>query len=321
MSALEQAKARFTIADAWPALGLPGTPAKSCRSPFREERKPSFSVFDNGTRWRDFGSAEAGDVVDFVARARNCDARDAARWIMERAGTAAPVQPKPQPRRKLALPALDTGTFSEVRTLQESRRLPLNAGIEILIQAGTLEFATLQDGAEAVRCWILTDSARRNAIARRMDGKPWQSLDGQPKAKTLAGSEARWAIGAADIADAETVAIVEGAPDALAAAFAAYVEGKSAAVVCMAGAGLSIHTDALPAFAGKRIRIFTDNDEAGRRAARRWAGQLRDAGAGGTDAWISSEPGEDLNEFVSRSYSPPDGENEPGPPFSEPLFP
>ena len=321
MIALERAKASITIADAWAALGLPGTPGKSCRSPFREESNASFSIFDNGTRWKDFGSAESGDVVDFVGRARNCDARDAARWIIEKAGTAAPVQTKPEPRRTLKLPALDNGTFSEIRALQTARRLPLNAGIEKLIQAGTLQFATLQDGAAAVRAWILTDSARRNAIARRMDAKPWQALAGTPKAKTLAGSEACWPIGAADIAEAGTVAIVEGAPDALAAAFAAFVEGTPAAVVVMAGASLSIHPDGLPAFAGKRIRIFMDNDTAGRKAARRWAGELREAGAGEIDAWFSPEPGEDLNDFVSRAYCPPDGETEPKEPFPERLIP
>jgi hypothetical protein len=47
-------------------------PAKSCRSPFRPDRSASFSVFDEGRRWRDFAEAASGDVVDFVTRALGC---------------------------------------------------------------------------------------------------------------------------------------------------------------------------------------------------------------------------------------------------------
>ena len=63
---LDAAKARVTIADAWHALGLPGEPRRTCCSPFREDRHPSFSIFADGRGWKDFATGEAGDVVSFV---------------------------------------------------------------------------------------------------------------------------------------------------------------------------------------------------------------------------------------------------------------
>src|SRR5580658_6367521 len=63
--ALDAAKARVGIADAWRALGLPGEPRRTCRSPFREDRHASFSISADGHLWFDHATGEGGDVVDF----------------------------------------------------------------------------------------------------------------------------------------------------------------------------------------------------------------------------------------------------------------
>jgi hypothetical protein len=67
---LDKAKQRLRIPELWQLLNLPGTPAKSCRCPWREDHNPSFSVFDDGLRWRDFADDESGDAIDFLAHAR-----------------------------------------------------------------------------------------------------------------------------------------------------------------------------------------------------------------------------------------------------------
>ena len=64
------AKAHYTVADVWHALSLPGEPKQNCRSPFREESSPSFSVYSNGKMWKDHGSGEGGDVIEFLAWGR-----------------------------------------------------------------------------------------------------------------------------------------------------------------------------------------------------------------------------------------------------------
>ncbi|MDB4501514.1 bifunctional DNA primase/polymerase [Akkermansiaceae bacterium] len=73
----------YRIHDAWEDLGLPGEPSESCRSPFRDDLNPSFSVFDAGRKWNDFSTEEYGDVFDFVQKAKGFDTFDTLLWIKE----------------------------------------------------------------------------------------------------------------------------------------------------------------------------------------------------------------------------------------------
>ncbi len=63
-------KESFTIEDAWKALNLPGEPGRICRSPLREDRNPSFTIYDSGHRCKDWGT---GDFIDFTGKARLID--------------------------------------------------------------------------------------------------------------------------------------------------------------------------------------------------------------------------------------------------------
>lgn len=106
---IDEVKARYTINEAWRDEGLPGAPARSCRSPFREDRHPSFSVFDDARKWRCHTTGEGGDVLDFLARCRNCSPAEALAIARERVGwqpsthgpalsRRAPAPPKPVAR-------------------------------------------------------------------------------------------------------------------------------------------------------------------------------------------------------------------------------
>jgi hypothetical protein len=88
-SPLDLAKVRFTIYDLAARLYPDWKPAKSCHSPFREDRNPSFSVFDEGRKWKDFSTGEHGDVIDFLAQAQGISPSDAARNLIAIAGTRA----------------------------------------------------------------------------------------------------------------------------------------------------------------------------------------------------------------------------------------
>ena len=44
-SPLKAALEKLTIFDVWQRLGLEGKPGKTCRSPFRNDRNPSFSIY------------------------------------------------------------------------------------------------------------------------------------------------------------------------------------------------------------------------------------------------------------------------------------
>ena len=145
MSALEEAKAALNVADAWRRLGLADKPSKSCRSPFREDRSPSFSVYENGHRWKDHSTGKGGDVADFVATALNVSLSDASKWLLEQTHARtnarswpkpqriAPAKPKPpEPRKPLALPEFERATISE---------MPMPAGIQMAMHTADGDIA------------------------------------------------------------------------------------------------------------------------------------------------------------------------------------
>ena len=127
--------------------------------------------------------------------------------------------------------------------------------------------------------WLVTDRARVNAQARRLDGEPWEHIGGA-KAWTLPGSRAAWPIGVLEARDHPCVLLVEGGPDLLAAHDFIAREGRArdVAAVALLGASNTIPADALEHLADKQVRLFPHADPAGSAAARRWAAQLRDAG-------------------------------------------
>lgn len=73
------------ILDIWSELGVEGEPKRNRKSPFRTEKKASFSVSPDGKRWEDHGINEKGDVGAFIAKALG--GRSAAyKWIGEKRG-------------------------------------------------------------------------------------------------------------------------------------------------------------------------------------------------------------------------------------------
>jgi hypothetical protein len=157
-----------------------------------------------------------------------------------------------------------------LRRLSTGRNLDPDA-LTVASERGLLWFYDSREG----RAWLITDRARRNAQARRLDGKPW-AWNGK-KAWTIGGSRASWPIGLPESELFPAIALCEGGPDFLAAFHHALVGsvGERLAPVCIVGAGMSIPAECLPAFAGKRVRIFIHDDEAGAAAFGRWGRQLR----------------------------------------------
>ena len=75
--------------DLWARLGLPGTPRRSMKSPFREDKNESFSVFEKDGRWyfKDHAvDAHHGDEVTLIELARSLDNREAIKLYHELAG-------------------------------------------------------------------------------------------------------------------------------------------------------------------------------------------------------------------------------------------
>ena len=153
--------------------------------------------------------------------------------------------------------------------------------------------------------WIVTDGARVNAQARRLDGRLWPHI-GDKKAFTLPGSRAAWPIGTKEAENFPCVVLVEGGPDLLAAHHFIVAEDREAdtAAVAVLGAANDLPEDALLHLANKRVRLFPHADAAGRAAALRWTRQLERVGCE-VDAFdfvglicSDGEVVEDLNDFA-----------------------
>lgn len=279
-STLAEAKARLTIHTLWRHFGFNGEPKTSCRSPFRDDNKPSFSVNADGTLFHDFATGDAGDAVDFFQRASGLSKKEACRKFLELAGghiASAPRAARPHRaniKPKPVFPDFTKGTAEDLQQLANLRRISIE-GLELASQRGLLWFAKLKSR----RTWIVTDSARMNAQARRMDGREWEHFC--VKAYTLPGAWASWPIGIIEAQPFPAIAFCEGGPDLLAACHFIICESREAhcSPVTVLGASQRIHPDALPLFTGKRVRIFGHDDEDGKAAVERWAQQLTRAGA------------------------------------------
>ena len=284
---LAEAKQRLTIYDLWRPFECDGEPSKSCRCPFHEDGSNSFSVNADGTLFNCFAGCGGGDTVDFFALATGLPHGEACRGFIALA-SGSPVSCVPRPPRltpaaeaamkvdaRSSWPLFESPT-SKGDTLDGALGVVANLrhvsidGARIMAARGLLWFTVWKE----LPAWVVTDSARLNAQARRMDGKLWEDIE--KKAQTLPGSEARRPVGASEARLYPTVLLCEGGPDLLAAFHFIEAHGREGdtTAVAMLGAGMNIHPDALPLLANKQIRIMAHTDHAGRDAAVRWGEQL-----------------------------------------------
>ena len=308
---IDEAKAKLDIPTVAARCFPNWKPALSCHSPWREDRNPSFSVFDQGRKWKDHSTGDHGDAVDFLGKALDIPAQEAIRRFVEMAGggyreqsrpTARPTAPLPpadsdDKRHKRAMwPAMELPTDNELEAIATLRRLPLD-GPHWASMDGVLRMANV----EGQGCFIIRSTCGKNAQARRLDGQP---LGDNLKAKTLAGSIATLPVGNYHDRRWPAVAVVEGGPDVLAAYAAIYKLGllDTVAVAGMLGAAMRPPYGALATMAGRRVRIFQHNDEAGQKAADSWARLIHNAG-GNVDIWTPAQAGADLNDIFDLTDS------------------
>lgn len=315
---LRLAEQRLPLPALAQSLGLgicerPGT----CRSPFREERKPSLSwciAQDGRARWKDWSTGEGGDCAGFLAKALGLSNREAVKRYLELAGVSdtdsgplpalKPIEPKPilpakaEPKEKPKLPEdLHPGTIGEIGELLELRDwdVPVEHLHEVS-KLGLLRFGTWQ----GKRAWFLVDPAGRFFEARRMDGQKWAhgGKSDSRGSKSLLGAEL--------VKPGSVALLLEGAPDFLACSIyksLGRTEGTcfadDAVPVAMLGAGVRLKDEDLERFKGVRVIVFPHLDSAGRNARDTWKAQLRKAGASVGDICLQkfvSPGGKDLSD-------------------------
>ncbi len=62
----------------------------TCKSPFRNERTPSFSIDADRGVWYDFGASEGGDVIRFIEKIENLNFREAVEHLADLNGMQVP---------------------------------------------------------------------------------------------------------------------------------------------------------------------------------------------------------------------------------------
>jgi hypothetical protein len=295
----------------------PRRSGESCKAPYREDKKESFSIvpgFD-GRLCRDFSEGKTMNQIGFVARAFQIPPKpDACQKLIEMhqarcGGAGAPPPPPParpeETRRERGspkLPFLAEGAPGERIALAKLRHVCVEA-VDCLVERGMVRFCNHLGH----RCWVMTDSRRRAAQPRRLDGQLWFE---KSKVISFPGSQGDWPCGIHDASRRQRIVIVEGGPDALAAMHFALAQGceDSVGIVALLGAAVRIPDECIPFFGELHVRIFIHDDgekESGMQAARAWAEQIRGT-AGRVDGLTfddllqsDGEPVRDLNDLCS----------------------
>ena len=293
-------------------------PGSTCRSPFREDRSPSFSVFDDGRRWIDHATAERGDAVEFLAKIKGISNAEALVELLKMVdGTshqpatthysATRTELRPGPDLHGIEPCLKP-TYGKLQSFALS--LLMVSGWR---RSGSFCLPILTLTRDAVGSSPMTLGAAlstgglmgsTSTIARP------RRKERRPEVAQLERLEANWPIGIAQANGFPAIALCEGMPDFLSAFALAYAGAVEQFVtpVCMGGAACSIHPEALPMFRGKRVRIYGHADEAGQCAIQRWAEQLEGVQAE-VDGFFfdgllkrDGSPVNDMNDFLAADH-------------------
>lgn len=264
-------------------LGMGKYAKPSCPSPFREDSKPSWGIFQRANRWmyKDHGTGEAGDEVALLANIYHLDQqKDFIKLLgLYEEIFHRPVQVTLQPTKKEAdnqLPDLSPfhpGTDEQLERLSKLRGISL-AGLQLAQDRQVLMFGEWH----GLEVYGVRDVSGRLGEIRRLDGELFPAYQSMPahKSHTLKHSQKNWCLGVMEATKFNSLALVEGLPDYLALHQFLIEEDAVDRVgaVAMLGAASAIADDALPYFQSKRVRIFPHADIAGIQAAGKWQTQL-----------------------------------------------
>ena len=100
---IENLKQKLNLPALMERLGYGEYARPSCSSPFREDRNPSWGITEHQGKWifKDFGTGESGDEVDFIGKALNLDPKAALAKYRELAGVEEAKIILPEPAKRI----------------------------------------------------------------------------------------------------------------------------------------------------------------------------------------------------------------------------
>ena len=258
-------------------VGLGQYAKSSCPSPFRQDQKASWGIFQYEGRWmyKDFGTGEVGDEIGLLANLHNLDPHDDFRAVLKiyqdivdgkgngkasrSKGTAASFPPAPKAKRDAT--GLALGTYDQIERLSQLRGISME-GLLFAQERGVLICGDFW-GFEV---YGVKDQTGRLIEVRLLNGDAFFAWGGLParKSHALKGSHKDWPLGIMEANGCESLALAEGLPDFL--ALHQYVVQEKAqdrvGPVGMLSSACLISPGALEHFKGKHVRIYPHMDQA-----------------------------------------------------------
>ncbi len=291
----EEAKSRLTIQALWKILGLPengnakwiaqGREEVVVNSPFRDESSPSFSIFGKGTKFRDHGSGDHGDIFDFYMLARNCTRDEAIRGIGEILGIKVKRHDHLFSSKRIIRPSISNTppmktefTMTDVYEIQKQLSTDLAA---LESNEDLLKFLKRKLIKPEIFCKMLLEHSAsfeegrihyhyRSGIKVRWD---WESSK-STRWKSGGSAETVWRELELTRSDIFNVVITEGETDCM--RLLSYNLSDETAVVAMPSAGWSPDPVMCGLIANSRsVLIMGDNDAAGLASGKRISSLLK----------------------------------------------
>jgi hypothetical protein len=273
---IEAAKDRLGIKELWRLLNLPGEPRRYCRSPFRDDKHASFSIFSDGRAAKDHGTGEGFDGPGFLAKAKGLTRGQAVREFVRLANGessldcngihSSSTESRTTKISKPDLSKFHDGHYGDLKTVARDRHLDVPA-VKRAQELGCLRFGRVY----GFRSWLVTDPAGWCAEARRFGCLPYPAFgdSAEHKVHTIKGSTKSWPIGIGvhrSIVDkASLFTLVEGSADYVAAwHFILRAERSDILPIAILGRNIhGLHPDALGFLAGKKVKFFPHLDSDG----------------------------------------------------------
>lgn len=298
MSLVARIKERVSLREMARMLGVSGLPDRDgakFRSPLRADSHASCSIWKE--RLVDWSRDERLDVIGLYAFIKGVSNNEA---ISELAKLLGVVEERTDYHNN-GWPFFAAGNKAQAEELCSLRGFSIE-GLRLARERKMLVFASVCRET----CWIVTDSERKLAQARRLDGRLFPAYErvlAERKAHTLKGSKQGHVLGSADVGKYDFLMLVEGGPDVIAAHcfISASAARERIGVLGILGASNSFPARLAKACAGKHVRVFGHADVAGQEAANRWRLILHAKGVR-SDAFVFRPtpdfPVHDLNDLL-----------------------